>query len=112
MKAASSSDHSIHIVILLLPLMGFAFDRIPDLLFKVGFCVVVFMTGDHDSARKSIVLKFPVRPLSTGDLTPAGGFQVLNQFSSFARHREIEQAHAKSGSLVAALARASFPTAT
>ena len=48
MKAASSSDHSIHIVILLLSLMGFPFDRIPDLLFKVGFCVVVFMAGDHD----------------------------------------------------------------
>ena len=58
MKAASSWDHSIHIVILLVSLMapdnvrdslmGFPVDRIPDLLFKVGFCVVVFMTGDHD----------------------------------------------------------------
>jgi hypothetical protein len=40
------------------------------------------------------MLKVPVRPLSTGDLTPASGFQVLDQFSSFARHREIEEAHA------------------
>ena len=48
MKAASSSDHSIHIVIFLLSFMGFPFDRIPDLLFKVGLCVVVFMTWDHD----------------------------------------------------------------
>ena len=58
MKAASSSDHSIYIVILLLSLMGpanipdsfmrFPFDRIPDLLFKVGFSVVVLMAGDHD----------------------------------------------------------------
>jgi hypothetical protein len=58
MKAASSSDHSIHIMIFLLWFMGperfpdsfvgFAFDGIPDLLFKVGLCVIVFVTGDHD----------------------------------------------------------------
>ena len=32
------------------------------------------------------MLKFPMRPLSAGDLTPAGGFQVLDEFSDFARH--------------------------
>ena len=46
MKDASSSDHSIHIVIFLLSFMGpdrvpdsfigFTFDRVPDLLFKIG----------------------------------------------------------------------------
>jgi hypothetical protein len=58
------------------------------------------------------MLKFPVRPLSTGDLTPASGFQVLDQFSNFARHWAIEEAQAKSGSVAAALASASFPTET
>ena len=32
------------------------------------------------------MLKFPVRPLSAGDLTPAGRFQILDEFSDFARH--------------------------
>ena len=58
MKAPSSADHSIHIVIFLLsfnasnwlpdPLAGFAFDRVPDLLFEIGLRVVVFMTRNHD----------------------------------------------------------------
>jgi hypothetical protein len=32
------------------------------------------------------MLKFPMRPLSAGGLTPAGGFQVSDEFSDFARH--------------------------
>ena len=88
MNAPSSSDHSIHIVIVLLfpfnapdgfpdPLAGFAFDGVPDLLFEIGLCVVVFMTRNHDCTTKSIMFKFPMRPLSASDLMPSSGFQIL-----------------------------------
>ena len=32
------------------------------------------------------MLEFPMRPLSARDLAPAGGLQVLDEFSNFARH--------------------------
>jgi hypothetical protein len=58
------------------------------------------------------MLEFPMRPLSARDLAPAGGLQVLDEFSNFARHLETEQTHPRSGNLAAALVKASFPTAT
>jgi len=45
------------------PLAGFAFDGVPDLLFEIGLCVVVFMSRNHNSGRYQ--LEFPMRPLST-----------------------------------------------
>jgi hypothetical protein len=44
------------------------------------------MTRDHDRPRKRMMLNFLMRPLSAGDLTPAGGCQVLDELSDFARH--------------------------
>ena len=70
MKAASSSDHSIHIVIFLLSFMDFPFDRIPNLFFKVGLCVVVFMCLAGSTDRSDVALVKSDTPMPRHLLPP------------------------------------------
>src|SRR5271165_4341127 len=39
------------------------------------------------------MLEFPMRPFSARDLAPAGGLEVLNEFSNFARHLWLPSEH-------------------